>query len=423
MATEFIEADDFADEIGSIAAAAGIPPSDPRMLAFADYIVNTAKVQAEILGAELYAEMAAALSSEMSPIARQKALDMVKDEAREQAKTLAVDIEKTELKKIGEQIAKGFDEGEGPRQIARRLKMVTELDGPRANKLLEYEKYLKTTGKSPKEIERLVAKEKARLLKERRETIARTEARIATSEARKAEALVRGAKVKSWITTGDSRVSDECQANEAQGPIPIDKKFDGGVDMPPQHPICRCSVAFGTSDLQQELMKERAETRSAKTKAAKIEAKEKAAEEAKENREKRKEATKERHKKEAAVAKKAREEKKNLASAEKAAQKKIDKEKAKKARPAKKKKQTAAERDRALKARDKKRQAKDAKKIKEDFEKSLDKSAERTGKARKPADIRREIEDRLVPIPLQKGELNLNDVRAGRVKEPGSERT
>ena len=47
---------------------------------------------------------------------------------------------------------------------------------------------------------------------------------------------------KSWSTVGDNDVSDDCLANEAAGPIPIDATFPGGVGRPPQHPDCRCTL-------------------------------------------------------------------------------------------------------------------------------------------------------------------------------------
>ena len=261
--------DSFEAELAAVALAAGLAMDDPRMLAFADLMINNTAVMVEILDAEIYAEMARALTADMSGVALEKALGLAQDKARIQAETLATNMTKSELTKMGGQLADGLKAGEGPRQIAKRLTAVSGLDGPRAKAYSDYVAYLESTGKSAAEIERLAEKEYQRLLRERRTTIARTEARHATSEARMSEAEARGAKVKSWVTTQDDRVSDECQANEAQGPIPIAKNFVGGVDMPPQHPNCRCSVAFGTSDLQQKMMKDRAEARAERTARAK----------------------------------------------------------------------------------------------------------------------------------------------------------
>ncbi len=48
---------------------------------------------------------------------------------------------------------------------------------------------------------------------------------------------------KAWSTAGDDDVDEEiCQANEDQGPIPLDDDFDSGDSEPPGHPNCRCTL-------------------------------------------------------------------------------------------------------------------------------------------------------------------------------------
>lgn len=49
---------------------------------------------------------------------------------------------------------------------------------------------------------------------------------------------------KSWSTIGDDRVSEECQANEAAGWIPVADPFPSGADRPLQHPGCRCTALY-----------------------------------------------------------------------------------------------------------------------------------------------------------------------------------
>lgn len=48
--------------------------------------------------------------------------------------------------------------------------------------------------------------------------------------------------LKEWLTVGDDNVSDDCQANEDAGPIPLDDAFPSGASAPPEHPNCRCDV-------------------------------------------------------------------------------------------------------------------------------------------------------------------------------------
>jgi SPP1 gp7 family putative phage head morphogenesis protein len=87
---------------------------------------------------------------------------------------------------------------------------------------------------------------------DRAETIARTELIAANNQGNLAaykDAASQGIAVqKEWLTAGDDLVSEECQANEDQGPIPLDDDFDSGDDAPPLHPNCRCAVAPVVSD-------------------------------------------------------------------------------------------------------------------------------------------------------------------------------
>lgn len=47
---------------------------------------------------------------------------------------------------------------------------------------------------------------------------------------------------KLWIL--GENACDICEANAAQGPIPIDENFESGDDAPPAHPLCRCDIAM-----------------------------------------------------------------------------------------------------------------------------------------------------------------------------------
>lgn len=73
--------------------------------------------------------------------------------------------------------------------------------------------------------------------------VARTEMAMAdmagSMEAFRATPGVQG---KRWLTAGDDLVSDECQACEDAGTIPLDSAFPGGADAPPNHPNCRCAI-------------------------------------------------------------------------------------------------------------------------------------------------------------------------------------
>lgn len=79
--------------------------------------------------------------------------------------------------------------------------------------------------------------------KHRSELIARTETANALSTASLESMSDMGIDGKEWITAGDDLVSDECSGNEAEGVIPVNQEFSGGVMAPPQHPDCRCTIS------------------------------------------------------------------------------------------------------------------------------------------------------------------------------------
>ena len=83
----------------------------------------------------------------------------------------------------------------------------------------------------------------ADMTKHRSELIARTETANALSEASLDTMEEMGIEGKQWITAGDDRVSEDCEANENEGVIPAGQSFSGGTMAPPQHPDCRCTVA------------------------------------------------------------------------------------------------------------------------------------------------------------------------------------
>ena len=77
----------------------------------------------------------------------------------------------------------------------------------------------------------------------RSELIARTETANALSTASLDSMKDMGIEGKEWVTAGDDLVSEECLGNEAEGVIPVNQTFSGGVMAPPQHPDCRCTIA------------------------------------------------------------------------------------------------------------------------------------------------------------------------------------
>lgn len=223
-----------------------------------------------------YAQMARAVTGPLSDVARQSALTSFRSEARIKAGNLITGMIETELESIAKTITQGLDDGVGPRAIARRLEQVTGLDSNRQATFLKQREYLESIfPDTPAGRAALKDREDAlykKLLRDRRKTIAQTEARFATATAREEAAKARGARFKIWLTVGDSRVSDMDQANEAEGAIPIDANFSSGHGKPPSHPNCRCTLAYATSEAQRDRMQERQIERAKQTAAAKDQA-------------------------------------------------------------------------------------------------------------------------------------------------------
>ncbi len=78
----------------------------------------------------------------------------------------------------------------------------------------------------------------------RSQLIARTETSNALSTASLDSMADMGIDGKEWVTSGSTfSQEDECGENEAEGVIPVNQVFSGGVMAPPQHPDCECVIA------------------------------------------------------------------------------------------------------------------------------------------------------------------------------------
>jgi SPP1 gp7 family putative phage head morphogenesis protein len=79
--------------------------------------------------------------------------------------------------------------------------------------------------------------------KQKAEQIAVTEWNRAASFATYEGYEKRASRLKVWFTVGDDRVCELCEANAADGEIPIDQPFFTGDLYPPAHPGCRCNIS------------------------------------------------------------------------------------------------------------------------------------------------------------------------------------
>jgi len=251
-------------EILDLVVAMGVFAKQDEVV-YAKYLFETVTAKRAALVQVYYDSLVASMSgvADAAVLAEAEAL------AWTAAASLQRDFVRSELAKVGAVISDGIAAGKHPFEVARLLTLVDKLDRPRAAKLIKYAESLEGLGLSPEDIAKKIELYKKALLEERRKTIARTEMRKAVATADTLQATESGAKYKVWQSTGDSDVSDECEANEAEGPIPIRDSFSGGVGVPPQHPNCRCSVSYIFNDAMKEQAEARADLRSAKTAAAK----------------------------------------------------------------------------------------------------------------------------------------------------------
>jgi len=236
---------------------------DSELIAFFVEEINSALFEAD---AVLFESLREALTGAAS----QEALSAARELIGREASTFVANFAETEMKKLGDIIAKGIEEGLGPKQIARNIDNVKGLDKNRAATYFKRVSELEEI-EPPLSAAQLEKRSEAiynKLLQDRKEVIARTEQRFATEKANEVQALENGKEFKAWLTVGDSRVSNECEANESDGWIPIDEVFDSGHDHPPEHPRCRCTLTY--RKIVTDAAKQRQENRSASTAASKL---------------------------------------------------------------------------------------------------------------------------------------------------------
>jgi SPP1 gp7 family putative phage head morphogenesis protein len=241
-------------------AASGVPKAVlAKMRDFAEYVASYEAVLAGQIAEQILAVYGSAITAPRDPVALVRAEEHWREAARIRAHTLAVELTQSQLKSMGMAISEGLEAGEHPFTIARRLSIVTELDPPRAGRLMKYQTYLDANNFSSEKQAVLIDRMKEKLLRDRRKTIARTESSFACSEANRQKAVGRGARYKAWMTSRDNRVSPECQMNEAAGVIRIDETFPSGHLQPPAHPNCRCSLVYVSKNEDAELLETDAE--------------------------------------------------------------------------------------------------------------------------------------------------------------------
>lgn len=76
----------------------------------------------------------------------------------------------------------------------------------------------------------------------RAKMVAHTEMARAASAATIASYEETGVRERRWLGVGDAKECPVCDANEAEGAVPMGQAFAGGQISPPAHPWCRCAL-------------------------------------------------------------------------------------------------------------------------------------------------------------------------------------
>lgn len=155
-------------------------------------------------------------------------------------------------KAIRQLVLRALTEGISLQDLARAIREIVGLSAPQAEAVKNYREELVEMGTSPAQVEKLVETYKARSLRTRSLTIARTEISGVQNERRLVEArdwVKHGLlqhPVKSWLIAADERLCPLC-APMADKTVPLEKPFItrvGAVQRPPLHPNCRCGIAI-----------------------------------------------------------------------------------------------------------------------------------------------------------------------------------
>lgn len=239
------------------------------MASYADFLLNGDEIRDELASGReaTLEEMARALVGNASP----EAIAFARNMADRALDELAKGLELTELKKLGESIARAVEEGLHPYEAARKLEGLNGLDPQRARTYENYLDYLDSIDPAlpPEEWERRAEAMYKKLLRERARDIAHTEIRKATATANQSQAAERGAIAEAWSSEGGSRVCPICRKNEAEGIVEFGHRYSSGHTTPPAHPGgCRCTKLYLYTDDQVERFRPLMDARIAATTAA-----------------------------------------------------------------------------------------------------------------------------------------------------------
>jgi len=147
-------------------------------------------------------------------------------------------------------VERAIREGIPPMDAARLIMQHIGLDPRRAGAMMTFRERLVDAARSSASVNRATERFGKKLLRGRARTIARTETMGAMNagslesfKQAQADGLLDQDAGKEWL------VSDPCEicAPLVGEAVPINKTFSNGLDAPPAHPACRCSLGPATA--------------------------------------------------------------------------------------------------------------------------------------------------------------------------------
>jgi len=161
---------------------------------------------------------------------------------------LITQVTEESKKAIRSIVRQAFEEGGHPYEQAKKIMQHIGLTERQSQAVENFRRRLIEDGVSKAEADRRAEAYAKRLLRDRAETIARTETMMASNEGQREawrqvveEGLLDETEFeREWIVTPDDRLCDRCLAMDGKR-APINETYEGGTEGPPLHPRCRCT--------------------------------------------------------------------------------------------------------------------------------------------------------------------------------------
>lgn len=167
--------------------------------------------------------------------------------AREQGAKLVKEVSDSTKAVIREFVTKGVDAGPSVQETARLLRGSIGLTDWQAAAVLKYRAKLLKEGRDAAQAARMSERYAGKLLRYRAETISRTETQFAVQrgqreawrQAAEKKLFRRDKTAQTW--SANPGACDQCRMLDGETVL-FDTPFSNGLEGPPAHPRCRCTV-------------------------------------------------------------------------------------------------------------------------------------------------------------------------------------